>query len=127
MSGVDKATVKPMLKRYADGPKVINYAFGQGDSMDESKFVIHKTMKGNALVKTMGEKKDFKKVGFGTVKVVGTTLHISQNKKVGKMATWLPKMLKASGIRYQVSVDGAAPPDPKVAAASGEEEETVQA
>ncbi len=132
MSGVDKATVKPMFKRYADGPKSLFYAFGQGATMDESKFVIHKTMKANALVKSMGEKKEFKKVGFGTIKVVGTSVYVTQGKKVSKMATWLPKMLKAAGIRYLVNVDMPAPSGPAKGGGAGrttanEEEESVQA
>ncbi len=126
MSGVDKATVKPLLKRYADGPKFLYYAFGQGGSMGESKFVIHKTMKGNALVKSMGDKKDFKKVGFGTLKVVGKQVQVSQSKKVSKMGTWLPKMLKAASIRYLVSVDGAGDVAPANAADGAEEEEEAQ-
>ena len=104
MPELDTANLERMFKLSENSGKQLYYAFGQGASFGESHFVVHKTMKGKALAATMGEPKDYKKIGFGTLKVANTTVTIVQQKANGKIESWLPKMLKKASVRYDVAL-----------------------
>jgi len=118
MPELDTAHLKRMFKMSAKGGRKLYYAFGQGKTIEDSDFIVHKTMKGKALVAEMGDRKQFSRVAYGTLTASDTAITLTEQKVNGKIEKWLPKMLKKAAVRYKVAM--AVPGEGAAAGAGGE-------
>ena len=104
MPELDGATLKRMFKMSAKGGRRLYYAFGQGKTLADSNFIVHKTMKGKSLAAELGDKKQFVKIAYGTLTVTETMVTVTEQKSNGKIAAWLPRMLRKAAVRFDVAM-----------------------
>jgi hypothetical protein len=108
VSKIDPNEIKSLFKKIKDSDQTIAYAFGLGAKPEECGFTVHKNKKPAALMAEMKGDKSFKKIGFGTLSVKGSEVHLSQIKKVAAIERHLLKLMKMNGLRFTPVADGEA-------------------
>lgn len=101
----NKEEVKSLFKKADGAERELRYAFGLGKSPDDSRLVVHKSLKGKALATPLIKEGCFKKVGYGSIRIEGTTATFTENKAVGHLVKVLRADLRKIGYRIELTVE----------------------